>query len=179
MTRITFYILLLSFLINNKLLSQQDFNLEEQVEFYLTNFSDCEGKFVDGRMYIHLDEETIIDCDSAMSTYELNICSGEILCLERRRFDSLNKMIISHYDSLIEEYKNYEFKDGEIDYLNVKNLHLKSIKSYVTYFCLEKQKTSLEFSNGRLNNYYSNYRIYQLLQKLNKDLQNQVDEINL
>lgn len=179
MTRITFYILLLSFLINNKLLSQQDFNLEEQVEFYLTNFSDCEGKFVDGRMYIHLDEETIIDCDSAMSTYELNICSGEILCLERRRFDSLNKMIISHYDSLIEEYKNYEFKEGEINYEVVKKLHLKSIRNYITYCSLEVEISSLEVGDGRLNNYYSNYRMYQLLKKINNDLQSQVDEINL
>jgi hypothetical protein len=178
MKRVIFCVLIMILGFGNQVSSQGVETLENEVSYYLSSSIDCEGKLIEGKLFVYLDEETLMDCDSAVTTFELNICSGEILCLEKKRFDSLNSIINLYYDSLNEEYKNYKFKEGEINYLEVKSLHEKAIRNFITYSRLEVKKTSIEIGEGRLNNYYSNYRMYQLLQQLNNDLQSQVDDIN-
>ena len=127
-----------------------------------------------------------VNCDSAYTNLELNFCSGTKACLERKKLDSLNNILLTIYDSLVNE-QNEEIKqwtekgDSSMlkfvtDYKLIRKLHNQSIIKFLEYADLEMAIKGAEVGTGRLRTSYENYRWIEILQTKNLELEKLIKE---
>lgn len=152
-----------------------------------TTEEDYRCEMVVSKAPLILQDETIrINCDSAYTTFEVNLCTGAEDCLERKKFDSLNQIILHIYDSLIiEQHKeiNQWLEEGDstmveyvTDYKTIKKLHIESTDLFLKYSELEREKTGIEIGTGRARVAYENMRHIEILQHKNKELEDFIKE---
>ncbi|MCL9806547.1 hypothetical protein NAT51_13510 [Flavobacterium amniphilum] len=131
-------------------------------------------------------ENETCNCDSAFSNLEINYCSGVELCIERNRFDNLNKKLLKIYDSLI-VWQNNDIaiakKDKHsvtleyiTDYKSIKELHKKSMNLYLQYVESETEIQGIEIGNGRERVFWENSRALKILKDKNIELTKLVKE---
>ena len=131
-------------------------------------------------------ENATCNCDSAYSNLEINFCSGIELCIERSRFDNLNRKLLKIYDSLIVWQKNdiaiaRKNNDSKMleyvtDYKSIKELHKKSIKLYLEYVDLETEIQGMKIGKGRERVMWENSRALEILKKKNIELTKLIKE---
>lgn len=146
----------------------------------------CESIISLNPLVVQYAQNDQVNCDSAYTNLELNFCSGTKACLERKKLDSLNNILLTIYDSLIKE-QNEEVKhwiekgDSSMteyvtDYKLIKKLHGQSIMKFLEYADLEMAIVGTKIGTGRLRTSYENYRWIEILQSKNLELEKLINE---
>lgn len=135
-----------------------------------------------------LSENQIVNCDSAYTNLELNYCSGVKTCLKKKKFDSLNNVLLKIYDSLIiqqnKEIHDWKQEGGSsmigtiIDYKRIKKLHIESILKFLEYASFEREIIGTEIGYGSLRTFYENQRFIDILDAKTFELNKQIQVFN-
>jgi hypothetical protein len=146
----------------------------------------CEFIISKSPLVVQYAQNANVNCDSAYTNLELNFCSEIIACLEKEKMDSLNKILLTIYDSLIIEQNdeiNHWISKGDssmtenvTDYRLIKKLHNKSIMRFLEYAKLEMEIVGVEIGTGRLRPSYENNKWTELLMTKNLELANLIKE---
>ena len=164
----------------NQPYSQNEINTEKSKDYR------CESIISTNPLVVHYAENENINCDSALTNLELNFCSGAKACLERKKLDSLNDILLTIYDILIKEQNEelnqwVEIGDSTMmenvtDYKLIRKLHSESIMKFIDYADLEMAIVGIEIGTGKLRTSYENYRWIEILQSKNLELEKLIDE---
>ena len=157
-----------------------DTNLDEVED------SSCEFIISTNPLIIQYAQNGYVNCDTAYTNLELNFCSGIKACLERKKMDSLNFLLLTIYDSLIKEQDDevkYWIAQGDSsmieyisDYKLIKKMHRQSIIKFVEYVDMEIAIVGIEIGTGRLRPSYENYRGIEILESKNRELEKLIGE---
>lgn len=148
----------------------------------------CENIISTKPLVVKYADNANCNCDSAVSSLEMNFCSGVKLCLQQRKLDSLNNLILHTFDSLIKQ-QNIDSKEilenGDstmletiTDYKKIKKLHQESMKCFIEYAENEMKITGAETEQGKLSTYYENNKYIEILETKIVDLEKKIKEYN-